>query len=129
VPLAAVAAIVARHAPAQFLRLAYGVLMIGLAWFLLSGSHGARNDDPAPAVVGESDRSHPQCERGASREIHAANGQHYRYCAHHLRLQSLLSGAGAFLTGLISTGVGELTLPTLVRLSRFPVPSPLPRPR
>ena len=29
---------------------------------------------------------------------------------------------GALLTGLISTGVGEATLPTLVRRSRFPVP-------
>jgi uncharacterized membrane protein YfcA len=34
----------------------------------------------------------------------------------------VFSGIGAFLTGLISTGVGEATLPTLVRRSRFPVP-------
>jgi uncharacterized protein len=121
-PLGALGAIVARHAPAQFLRLGYGVLMIGLAWFLLSGPHGARADEPAPAVVGESNRSHPPCERGASRDIQAASGQHCRFCAHHLRVQTLLSGAGAFLTGLISTGVGKSTLPTLVRRSRFPVP-------
>lgn len=36
--------------------------------------------------------------------------------------QRMLSGAGAFLAGLISTGVGEATLPTLVRRSRLPVP-------
>src|SRR5258708_34808845 len=39
-----------------------------------------------------------------------------------MRGQIVLSGIGAFLAGLISTGVGEATLPTLVRRSRFPVP-------
>ena len=34
----------------------------------------------------------------------------------------MLSGAGAFVAGPISTGVGEATLPPLVRRSRFPVP-------
>jgi hypothetical protein len=32
-----------------------------------------------------------------------------------LGAQAVLSGIGAFLTGLISTGVGEAMLPTLVR--------------
>ncbi len=36
-------------------------------------------------------------------------------------MQRVLSGAGAFLAGLISTGVGEATLPGLVQRSRFPV--------
>ena len=33
-----------------------------------------------------------------------------------------MSGAGALVAGMISTGVGEATLPPLVRRSRFPVP-------
>jgi uncharacterized membrane protein YfcA len=33
-----------------------------------------------------------------------------------------LSGVGAFVAGLISTGVGEATLPPLVQRSHFPVP-------
>lgn len=44
------------------------------------------------------------------------------FCAHGLRLQRVLSGGGAVLAGMISTGVGEATLPALVRRSRFPVP-------
>jgi len=34
----------------------------------------------------------------------------------------VLSGTGAFLAGLISTGVGEATLPPLVRRSLLPAP-------
>lgn len=45
----------------------------------------------------------------------------YRYCTHGLTLQRGITGAGAFVAGLISTGVGEATLPALVRRSRFPV--------
>jgi uncharacterized membrane protein YfcA len=55
------------------------------------------------------------------REILAASGTRYHYCAHGLPLQRVLSGVGAFVAGLISTGVGEATLPGLVRRSRFPV--------
>ncbi len=40
---------------------------------------------------------------------------------HGLAGQRALSGAGAFVAGLISTGVGEATLPSLVRRSHFPV--------
>jgi uncharacterized membrane protein YfcA len=36
--------------------------------------------------------------------------------------QHVFSGIGGVLAGLISTGVGEATLPTLVRRSRVPVP-------
>jgi uncharacterized membrane protein YfcA len=43
-------------------------------------------------------------------------------CAHGLRLQRPISGLGAFMTGLISTGVGELTSPLLIVRSGFPVP-------
>lgn len=44
------------------------------------------------------------------------------YCPYGLGLQRVFFGVGAFIAGLISTGVGEATLPTLVRRSRFPVP-------
>jgi len=121
-PMGAVGAIAARSAPVQGLRLGYGVLMLGLAWILLTAHPGRVAAVPAPAVVRESDLSHPPCTAGEPRELRAATGRVYRYCAHGLGLQRLISGAGAFVAGLISTGVGEATLPGLVRRSRFPVP-------
>jgi uncharacterized protein len=122
-PLGALGAIAARHVPAEALRIGYGVAMLGLAGLLLRdkpGSSAARGE-PAPAIVSASDLSHPPCGGGEGREIQTASGKLYRYCAHGLGLQRVLSGAGAFFAGLISTGVGEATLPGLVQRSRFPV--------
>ncbi len=121
-PMGVLGAIAARWAPVQGLRLGYAALMLALAWILLTAHSGQAGDDPAPAVVRESDRSHSPCTTGEPRELRATTGRVYRYCAHGLGLQRLISGAGAFVAGLISTGVGEATLPGLVRRSRFPVP-------
>jgi uncharacterized membrane protein YfcA len=63
--------------------------------------------------------------RGAlapEREITALDGRSYTFRALGLRGQRAISGTGAFAAGLISTGVGEATMPMLVRRSRFPVP-------
>ena len=59
-PAGALGAIAARHAPVQALRLGYGVAMLGLAWLLSRQTHGREADQPAPAVVAGSDRSHPR---------------------------------------------------------------------
>lgn len=123
VPLGAAGAVVARHAPVDALRLGYGVAMIGLAVLLARhAGEGSPSEAPAPGVVGASGRPHHPCPEGEERQITAANGTTYTYCAHGLGLQRALSGVGAFVAGLISTGVGEATLPALVRRSRLPVP-------
>jgi len=121
-PLGAIGAIAARHAPVQALRLGYGAAMLGLAWLLSRHTDGNHGDQPAPALVADTDRAHSACGHGQERHVQAANGTTYDFCAHGLAIQRLLSGAGAFVAGLISTGVGEATLPPLVRRSRFPVP-------
>lgn len=120
--------------------------MLGLAYLLLSdqpqparagtpivqpgGASGAGDegligppDEPPPVlIVAESEHIHAPCSSGEHRRIVAASGRVYDFCAHGLRLQRLMSGAGAIVAGMISTGVGEATLPPLVRRSRFPVP-------
>lgn len=124
-PLGAVGALVARQVPADVIRIGYGVAMLGLAWLLLSyesqGIEAATDTDLAFATVEASGAAHVLCPDGEPREIRSAR-RTFRFCAHGLDLQRLLSGAGAFVAGLISTGVGEATLPFLVRRSRFPVP-------
>ncbi len=76
----------------------------------------------AGALVAKSGRAQRDCPDGESRLVRAASGTEYEFCAHGLGLQRALSGGGAFIAGLISTGVGEATLPPLVRRSRFPAP-------
>jgi len=121
--LGAAGAVASRHVAAETLRIGYGVAMVALAVVLARKEPGRAAADPraAPALVSDSDRSHPPCGLGEARRVWAADGHAYEYCAHGLGLQRVLSGVGAVVAGLISTGVGEATLPGLVRRSRFPV--------
>lgn len=134
-PLGALGAIAAPRVPAQGLRLGYGVAMVLLAVVLAAElrrpiarrevSHEISTVGGAPRLAtgsyeAEQSADHP-CS-GDLREITARAGTRYTYCARGLREQRWISGTGAFLAGLISTGVGEATMPTLVRRSRFPIP-------
>lgn len=124
-PLGAAGAIAAKSAPEEGLRVGYGVAMLALAWLLYRGSESgdrANKEHRSPALVARSGRAHRDCPDGESRVVQTASGTAYEYCAHGLGLQRALSGGGAFIAGLISTGVGEATLPPLVRRSRFPAP-------
>jgi uncharacterized membrane protein YfcA len=145
-PLGAIGSIVAIFVPVLILKVGYGVAMLGLAYLLLTdkpepvpsgtikvvgGASGAAAptgvigdaDEPPPVlIVAESEHVHAACSTGEPRHIAASSGRVYDYCAHGLRLQRVISGGGALVAGMISTGVGEATLPPLVRRSRFPVP-------
>ena len=128
IPVAVAGAVLAHHAPATALRIAYGVAMLGVAALLVQGSdpgevrRGRRPTTPCPCLVCESECSDADCPAGQRRTLRASNGTQYEWCPRHLMAQHVFSGIGAFLAGLISTGVGEATLPTLVRRSRVPVP-------
>jgi len=129
-PLGAVGAVASAHAPVQALRLGYGAAMVGLAVLLVrDAAEHAPEPLPVPVVGGPApgaafatpgEPPHPRCPRGVPRQITAAGGRSFDFCAHGLRGQQALSGLGAFFAGLISTGVGEATLPGLIRRSRFP---------
>lgn len=132
-PLGVLGSIAASHVPADLLRIGYGIAMLGLAFILLQDNEkGKRPADevavgpgavePAPLVVCDSDQAHQHCRDGSHRQLRAASGKVYDFCAHGLHLQQALSGGGALVAGMISTGVGEATLPPLVRRSKFPVP-------
>lgn len=138
-PLGMLGALASAHAPVQALRLGYGVAMVGLAVLLVRETHATESavvpassqpnlagvpgggTAPGAAFSPVVDSAHPPCPRGADRQVTAADGTAYVYCAHGLRGQQVLSGIGAFFAGLISTGVGEATLPGLVRRSGFPI--------
>jgi len=132
-PLGMLGALASAAAPEQALRLGYAVAMIALAGVLFRETHPTespvaaalavreRRTAPGRAFAPTRDSPHAPCPAGAARQVVAADGHRYLYCAHGLGVQRVLSGLGAFFAGLISTGVGEATLPGLVRRSRFPV--------
>jgi uncharacterized protein len=132
-PLGVLGSIAASHVPADLLRIGYGIGMLGLAYVLLQDNHKGKHPsdeptvgpgapEPAPLVVCDSDQAHQHCRDGSHRQLRAASGKVYDFCAHGLGLQQAISGGGALIAGMISTGVGEATLPPLVRRSKFPVP-------
>lgn len=98
-PAGAVGAILVRQAPTDYLRGVYGLLMFVVAYLLWS-FHGRR----------------PETGGGDGTE-HA-----YRYRTGGLALTLGLTGVGGTLAGLISTGIGEVTLPNLQRRIGMPVP-------
>lgn len=136
-PLGVLGALASAQAPVQGLRLGYGVAMVGLAVLLVRETHptesvatsvspaigrgSGRGIAPGAAFAPSVGSAHPPCPAGTARQVTTTDGTEHLYCAHGLRGQQLLSGIGAFFAGLISTGVGEATLPGLVRRSHFPV--------
>lgn len=124
VPLGILGAVIAHHAPTNLLRVVYGVAMLGVALLLYTGESSGRRPKlyKCPCIVCESECSYGDCSPERRRKIETADGEDFQYCIEGMKGQIVLSGIGAFLAGLISTGVGEATLPTLVRRSRFPVP-------
>ncbi len=117
-PAGMLGALAARRVPADVLRIGYGVAMLGLAYLLFRDPHAGHGAHLTEAQ-GDDDVDE---DDGASRHIISRDGEAYTYRASGLGGQQALSGAGALVAGLISTGVGEATLPGLVRRSRFPLP-------
>lgn len=109
-PAAVVGALVSHWAPEMVLRIVYSVMMLVAAWLLVRRNSDAKQPQ------------HESCPQGESRELTDVEGETYRFCAHGLKLQRSISGGGALLTGLISTGIGEVTVPGLIVRSGFPVP-------
>lgn len=122
-PLGALGAIAAPRLPEQGLRLGYGAAMVILAVLMaVELRRHAKPVDVVPASVPSQPGAVSTVPRAELREVAARNGARYTYHARGLPGQRVFSGVGAFAAGLISTGVGEATMPTLVRRSRFPVP-------
>lgn len=84
-------------------------MMLVVAWLLVQFDRGRLN-------------AHQECGRGDPRELtDRFSGESYEFCAHGLAGQRGITTAGGFMTGLISTGAGELTSPPLIIRSGFPV--------
>lgn len=120
VPLGLLGAIVSRAAPAELLKGIYGAVMFAVAAVLVlearrKGAEAREGDGEGPPGEG------PRQDEGI-REIEARDGTTFRYRPRDLGLSRALTGTGALMAGMISTGVGEATLPNLIRRVRMPAP-------
>ena len=104
-PAGAIGAVLSQHSPTPPLRAVYGLLMFAVAYLLWTYRPAAR------------------VRRGSGeRVVRSREGREYRYEPRGRGLTLVLTGAGGTLAGLISTGIGEVTMPNLVRRVGIPVP-------
>ncbi len=108
VPIAIIGALVASWVRDGVLIAAYALLVLGLAISLWHRQRSAANETQPPLSE-------------QTRTIVDSRGVKYHYSDPNLTLPHFtLSGVGAFMTGLVSVGIGEVTITLLNRL-RVPI--------
>ena len=115
VPVAVAGALAAHGVDGTVLKGAYAVLMGVLALVMLRRTGGPREASNGAAGTGEGSP-----ER-RSRTITDRGGQTYTYHAPRQGVGAVATSIGAFLTGLVSVGIGEVIMPQLVKRNRVPV--------
>lgn len=102
----------------NILKGAYGILMLALSYEILK-FHGPApeigDDESAEALAADADRR-------PIREITDRTGHTYRFRAPRQGKGVAATGIGAFLTGLLGVGIGEVVMPQLVKRNHVPVP-------
>ncbi len=115
VPLAVAGALASQFLHGTVLKAAYGALMVVLAVVML-------RREPGPGDRGSTAQSDTAPPAGPMRTIIDRDGREYIFPVPRQGLGSIATSIGAFLTGLVSTGIGEVIMPQLVKRNRVPVP-------
>ncbi len=119
VPVAAAAGFLSSEIDPRVLKGAYGLLMLPLATLLWRQAReelrpGSPHPKPRYAQIRDPD---PDLTR-----VVDAEGNVYEWHTCHRRVGRLLTAGGAAMAGLISTGIGEIEMPQLVKRCHVPVP-------
>ena len=121
VPTIIISSLLAQFSPALFLKLAFGILMIGLAVYLVATSKSTvrniRLEAPPPSV----DRIPRKSESPEETVIRTKGEREYRYKVCDKRRGELVCAVGSAFEGMISVGLGELVMPDLVRRCKIPI--------
>ncbi len=108
VPVAVAGALASQFIHGTALKAAYGILMLVLAAVMLRRPRTAGDQGPGgPARP--------------TRTISARDGRQYTFPVPRQGWGAIATSAGAFLTGLVSTGIGEVVMPQLVKRNRVPM--------
>ena len=105
VPTAIGGSLISHQIDPIYIRTSYGILMLALAISLIQ----SLSQNRAPAAY----------EKGSRRLVDAA-GVEYRYQLYTVR--KLPTATGGFLSGLLSTGIGEVVMPQLIDRGKLPIP-------
>ena len=117
VPIAILGALLSQSADANLLKGTYAVLMAVLSVILLR-----RPASVEGTPIGAEARSAGAANARKLRELKARDGTIYRYAAPRQGLGAAATGIGAFLTGMVSVGIGEVIMGQLLKRHRVPLP-------
>ena len=115
VPVAIVGALMAQFMNPNVLKGTYALLMLVLAVIMV------RHHAPDAAPVGD-DRSVGAADVRERRTITGRDGTVYTFAKPRHGIGAAATSLGAFLTGMVSVGIGEVVMPQLVKRNRVPVP-------
>ena len=102
------------------LRAAYGILMLVLFYVIIK-VHESK-EDMAKAQTESAGRGTEEDDTRETRTITGRDGATYTYGAPRQGKGAAATGLGAFLTGLLGVGIGEVVMPQLVKSNKVPIP-------
>ncbi len=112
VPTAFVGALISHFVNSTLLKFMYGALVLAMAWVLIN-----ENKDQPDVVAGDQDANDADMRKITSRD-----GVVYRYKFRGaVDRNNGTTSFGGFLTGLLGVGIGEVTMPQLVKKVGVPV--------
>lgn len=113
VPVGIAGALLLQYMNGNVLKAAYGTLMLLLAVVMY------RHHVPVKHEIQILDGNGKSCEM---REITGRDGKVYRYRKPRHGRGAIATSIGAFLTGLLSVGIGEVVMPQLSKRNGVPIP-------
>ncbi len=136
VPVGIIGALLAGAVPGWAITGGYAILMVVLGMVMLrhhdeveipidegpleealEGANWASKGDRTRTDSIDAEESPPR-----TRTITGRDGQSYTYAIPRHGIASLVTAVGALLTGLLSVGIGEVTMPQLAKRNRVPIP-------
>jgi len=115
VPVAIAGALVLQFTNPTVLKGAYATLMLILA--VVMYRHHEPVEHEIEVLMGAGNGKPRE-----TREIHARDGTIYRFKKPRQGTGAIATSIGAFLTGLLSVGIGEVVMPQLAKRNRVPIP-------
>ena len=122
VPLGIIGAIVlgAGVVDEDLLKAGYAILMVVLAYWMISHHHSEIAEEPTSQTADSVGAAAVEGRR--MRTITARNGEVFTFREPRHGIGAIATSIGAFLTGLLSVGIGEVVMPQLAKRNHVPIP-------
>ncbi len=116
VPIGILGALMAQFVDPDIIKTGYALMMLFIAYEMFTHRKPASVKTEAGESTENTQNDRPM------REIRARDGTVYTYRTPKQGLGAIITSIGAFLTGLLSVGIGEVVMPQLSKRNGVPIP-------